>query len=145
MKIEKLDRVVIGVRSLDKAEKLFSKLFGIKFERSPIHTMVKTLTEHADQAFKKIEYRNVAIAPVGLELIETSPPVETEGIRSFHFKVSNLEEAKIEMEEKGIHLVAEVTHGGLKEAIFSPEDLHGARIVLVEYEAPTVISAILQK
>ena len=33
----------------------------------------------------------------------------------------------------------------LVKAIFSPDDLHGCRIVLLEYEAPTIMDAILQK
>jgi hypothetical protein len=41
--------------------------------------------------------------------------------------------------------LTEITHGKLKEAIFHPEDLHGVRLVLVEYETRTVMEAILGK
>jgi len=146
MKIEKIDRVAVAVKNLDQAEKFFADLLGTTFQRSPTSDIVKTLTEHGQRVLKEKEtkYVKVAISPTGLELVETSPPCDQEGIRSFHFKVSNLEEAKTQMKNKGIHLLTEIKHGGLKEAIFDPDDLHGIRLVLVEYDAPTPMTAILQ-
>lgn len=150
MKVEGLVGVALTVKNLDEAISLFSDLLGTTFEK--IHSKVakgevkfeKTITKHADRAFEETKIK-VAISPIGLELIETIPPTEKEGIRSFLLKVSNLEEAKAEMELKGIRLVAEAKIGGLKEAIYSPDDLRGARLTLVEYDAPTPIEAILQK
>jgi uncharacterized protein YjbI with pentapeptide repeats len=57
--------------------------------------------------------------------------------------VTNLEEAK-EMKSR-IHLLAEITYGDLKEAICSPADLHGARLCLSEFSAPSAVDAIMQK
>lgn len=144
MKVEKLERVALTVKNLDEAIRLFSDLLGTTFERNPAATFVKNVTEHADRAFEETRLR-VAISPIGLELIETIPPTEKEGVRSFHFKVSDLDQAKAEMKEKGIRLLAEIAYGGLKEAIFSPSDLHGGRLCLTEFEAPTAIDAILQR
>jgi len=143
MKVEKLDRVAIEVKDLDMAKRLFSDLLGINFEMSPLDTLERV--EHDERDSRVTQFKKIALSPIGLELIETSPPCEREGLRSFHLKVSNLEEAKAEMKGKGIRLLSEFRHGGLKEAIFSPDDLHGVRLVLVEYDAPDVISAILQK
>lgn len=143
MKVEKLDRVAINVKNLDEARRLFSDLFSTKFTMSPLDTLEKT--EHAERNSGETKFSKIAFSPIGLELIETSPPCEEEGLRSFHLKVSNLEEAKAEMVKKGVRLVSEFRHGGLKEAIFNRGDLHGVRLVLVEYDAPDVMSAILQK
>lgn len=41
-----------------------------------------------------------------------------------------------------MRLVSEIIFGGLKEAAYSPDDMRGARILLVEYDAPDSISAI---
>ena len=143
MKIERLDRVAINVRSIEETQKFFSDLLGTKFEMSPLETLEKE--EHVASSPDGTVFKGIAFSPIGLELIETSPPCKEEGLRSFHLKVSDIEEAKAEMKRKGVRLVAEFRHGGLKEAIFSREDLHGVRLVLVEYDAPNVISAIRQK
>jgi len=143
MKVERLDRVAINVQNLDEAQKFFSDLLGTKFEMSPIETLEKK--EHIASTSDGTVFKGIAFSPIGLELIETSPPCKEEGLRSFHLKVSDLEEAKAEMKRKGVRLVAEFRHGGLKEAIFSRDDLRGVRLVLVEYHAPDVMSAILQK
>ena len=143
MKIERLDRVAINVRSIEETQKFFSDLLGTKFEMSPLETLEKE--EHVVSTSDGTVFKGIAFSPIGLELIETSPPCKEEGLRSFHLKVSDIEEAKAEMKRKGVRLVAEFRHGGLKEAIFSREDLHGVRLVLVEYDAPNVISAIRQK
>lgn len=146
MKIEKLDRVALHVKNLEKAEALFSDLFGIEFKRAPIPKAKVYPTEYGESVHRESEtcYTGVSLSSAGLELIETDPPCEEEGVRSFHFKVSDLEEAKAEMEAKGMRLVSEIVFGGLKEAVYSPEDMHGARILLVEYDAPDSISAILE-
>lgn len=147
MKVEKVDRVAVAVKDLDDVQKLFTELFETPFERSPVETISKIIKNYGERDSREREtrYVKVVISPIGLELVETDPPCEREGILSFHLKVSNLEQAKAEMERKGIRLLTEIRHGSLKEAIFNPGDLHGIRLVLVEYETPTVMDAILQK
>lgn len=83
---------------------------------------------YADRAFKEkdTEYVGVSISPEGLELIETSPPCAEEGIRSYHLKVSDLNEAMARMEEKGVHKLTVFTFGNMREAVYSAEDLYGA-------------------
>lgn len=145
MKVEKLDRVAMHVDNLEEAIALFSSILGTRFDMTPREGVKfkKTITEHADRAFEEIRNR-IAISPEGIELVEMPKPQPKEGLRSFHLKVSNLEEAKAQMKAKGIRMTAELELGGLKEAIYSPEDLHGVRLVLVEYDAPSVISAMRQ-
>ncbi len=150
MKIEKIDRVVINVKDLVEAEGFFSDLFKTAFDEYADRIMKgevkreRILTEYADPSFEERGLK-VAHSPIGLELIETIPSLEKEGVRSIVLKVTDLEEAKAEMKRKGVRLLVEVKLGGLREAIFCPDDLHGVRLCLAEYQTPTVIEAILKK
>ncbi len=122
--IEKLDRVSIGVednKELDEAINFFSDL-GVEFDR-------------LDRA---------AISPIGLELVaypKTHSDFQT-GLRAFHLKVSDYEEAKTTMRKKGIEPYREVEFGGLKQAFYKPKILKGARLILVDYKSihPAVIA-----
>ena len=144
MKVEKVDRVAINVKNLDEAVKLFSDLFGITFYRVPQEKLKRTVTEHGDRPFEELVHK-VAISPIGLHIREESSPVTKEGVFSFHLKVSNLDEAKAEMKAKGIRLLMELTQGGQRGAVYSSDDLYGVRIVLVEYEGPSAIEAMLRE
>jgi len=146
MKVEKIDRVAVAVKNLDDVQKLFTELFGT-FARVPVETITAATVDQGERGSKEraTRYVKIGINPIGLELIETDPPCENEGVFGFHLKVSDLKQAKEEMQRKNIRLLKEITHGGLKEAIFNPDDLHGVRLVLVEYEAPTVMDAVLRK
>jgi catechol 2,3-dioxygenase-like lactoylglutathione lyase family enzyme len=150
MKLEKLERVVIAVKNLDDAERLFHDLFGIKFFRTAEKIArgeikrKRRVTEYGDRALSSFQ-RKPAFSSEGIELLETMPPAEKEGMSSCAFKVANLEEAKAAMKKKGIRLVEELEFGGVKEAIYTPEDLHGLRLVLIEYDAPDLVAAIQQR
>ncbi len=132
--------------------KLFSDILGITFvnprklARPGEVTREKIITEDApDRTFEKAKV-NTAIDRTGfLELIESIPPTDKEGLRNIHFKVSDIEEAKAEMKRKGIRLIVYNKIGGLKEAIYHPDDVHGIRLCLVEYDAPSMVDAMLQK
>jgi catechol 2,3-dioxygenase-like lactoylglutathione lyase family enzyme len=150
MKIEKVERVVIAVKNLDKAESFFSDLFGIKFLRTAEKVArgeikrTRKVTEHADLSLGALQ-RNPAFSSDGIELLETIPPVEKEGISSIALKVSDLQKAKAEMKKKGVRLIEELEFGGVKEAIYRADDFFGVRLVLIEYKAPDLVSAILSK
>lgn len=149
MQIERMEVVGINVQNLEKAMKVFSDILGISFRPFRFGVDVKVEAgpiDAADASTLSFAGSRIAIDPTGyLELIEATPAVETEGLRNVHFKVTDLEAAKVEMKAKGIRLVANTTVGGLKEAIFHPDDLHGLRLCLIEYTAPTMIEALLQK
>jgi catechol 2,3-dioxygenase-like lactoylglutathione lyase family enzyme len=150
MKLEKLERVVLAVKNLDDAENFFSDLFGIKFFRTTDKIargeikITRKFTEHAVSSLKDFQ-RRPTFSAEGIELLETIPPVEKEGIRSLCFKVSNLEEGKAEMKKKGFRLVEEVEIGGVKEAIYHPDDFHGIRIILNEFDAPDIVQAMQRR
>ena len=150
MKVERLDLVAMDVKDLDEAARFFSDLFETTFEN--LDTLLAkdgrksetTVTEHADRAFEEAPIKLV-ISPLGIELLQTIPPLEGEGTRAIAFKVSDLEQAKAELKKKGVRLLKEIRAGGFKEAIFSPDDLHGMRLALFEYEAPSIKDAYLQR
>jgi len=144
-------------RRRERLLKFFSDLLGITFDlRYDIIEGKKSIklgdreiprekvtTEHVDVDFEQSTQR-VAIGP-GLELIQAIPPLEKEGLRSFHLKVSDLEGAKAEMEAKGVRRLCDINYPHIKEAIFGPDDLHGARLCLLEYDAPTAVDAVLKE
>lgn len=140
MKVERMEVVGINVKNLDQAMKLFSEILEVEFSdfRFGQDIRVQSATmEAADAATLSFSGTRIAIDPKGyFELIETAPATEREGLRNVRFKVPNLEEAKVEMKRKGIRLIADTKVGGLKEAIFHPDDLHGIRLCLIEYDAP---------
>ncbi len=146
MEVEKLDGVAVDVKNLDEAIRLFSDILGVTFVKFPEDLKIEeTTTEHGSRTAGGTKPK-VAMDRAGLlELIESDPPTEKEGLRSIHFKVSNLEQARAEMKQKGIRLIADIKVGGLKAAIFNPDDLHGIQLYLVEYEASAQVEAVLQK
>jgi hypothetical protein len=96
----------------------------------------RIITEHADRAYKEIKITKVALDRTGfLELLESTPPVEKEGLDNIHLKVPNLEQAKAEMKREGIRLIEEITGPHFKEAVFHSDDLCGVTLCLVEYDA----------
>jgi len=157
MNIEKLDRIVMYVENIDEAKERFSRLLGITFEEIPAEGVEpaklepgpKALALAANQPPPEPRDRiRVAISPSGLELMEgdiSTMPGQTEGIRCFHFKVSDYEGAKAEMEKKGVPLLTDITLGKLREAIYHPDDLHGAMMGLVWYPTATAMEAIKTK
>ncbi|MFH1382852.1 MAG: VOC family protein [Chloroflexota bacterium] len=149
MKVEKLDSVSIGVKNLDEAEKLFSDLFGMTFKRVPYGEVEhkREMADSAGDAHRSFvgTSRRAAISPMGLRLVEMNPPVEKEGVRVFYLKVTDIEQAVAEMKRKGIRLLHETKVGNVKQAQFNPDDLHGCRIDLIEYEGPSAIDAVLRK
>ena len=157
MKVEKLDRIVMYVSDIDAAKEKFSKLLGITFEEIPEEGVEPAILEPGPKALELAQTQppqeqperiRVAISPSGLELMEgdiSTMPGQSEGIRCFHFKVSDYEGAKKEMEEKGVPLLTDITLGQLREAIYHPDDLNGAMMGLVWYPTATAMEAIKTK
>lgn len=129
LKAEKLDRVHIAVKDLDKAAKFFSKMLGTNFSRVSM--------ENEDLQIK------VVMSPIGLELVAPTSPssalakfLETrgEGLFSLCFKVANIEEAIEHFQSLGMRLMMRLESGGLKEAQFHPKGCLGVSIFVTEYE-----------
>ena len=146
MEIEKMDLVAVDVDNLEEAMRFFSDILGVTFVNLGPPNIQKATTEHTPSPTYETAKLKIAMDRRGfLELIESDPPVGKEGLRNIHFKVPDIEKAKAEMEQKGARLIADIRIGGLKEAIFSPEDCHGIRFCLVEYDTPTLVDATLQR
>ncbi len=145
MKIERIENIGIYVKNLDEAVKLFSEIFGVTLvDITEVGNAKRKrrMTEHADRSVEEISTRKAIDRTGFFQLVEKIPSTGKEGPFSIHFKVSNLKEAKAEMERKGIPLITDVLIGGVKEAIY---DVYGTRICLVEYEAPTELDAVLEE
>ena len=88
----------------------------------------------------------MAISRAGLELIDSAlRPGESPRVACFHFKVSDYEGARAEMEQKGIPLLADITLGTLREAIYQPQGPDTPMMGLVAYDRPYVMDSIKSK
>ena len=145
MKVERNDGVAINVKNLDEAVKLFSGILETTFVSLADVKVEKTVTEHADSTLDGTKQEIFVDRTGFLALVELDPPVEKEGVRSLRFKVPNIEQARAEMKQKGVRHTADAKVGSMKEAMFSTDDLHGVRLILNEYAAPTFVDAMLEK
>jgi methylmalonyl-CoA/ethylmalonyl-CoA epimerase len=98
VKVEKFERVLIAVKDVGKAPKLFSELLGLKFD--------EVWTDES----QNVEYTR---SPEGLEFIQTTSPdgpvarfIEQrgEGLYGVILKVSNIRSAIKELQEKGLQI-----------------------------------------
>lgn len=141
----KFDRVTINVRNLETAKQFFSELLETEFEDLPEEILSGTLKVEYSPPPDNFGKRRFAISPVGIELFETEPPVEKEGVRNVMWRVDNLEQAKEEMKRRGIRHLFDAKCGRWQEAIYSADDMYGVRWVLTEYEGDSVFEAMLKK
>ena len=127
MRIEKIDRVVFAVKSVDEVAEFLEDILDIKFD-DPVEA-------------KDLNIR-VRYSSIGIQLNEpTSPESDVqkfldrrgEGFYCMAFKVSNIEEAKEELIGKGVRHIRDLQVGNLKESVFDPRDTHGVLLVLAEY------------
>ncbi len=144
MKVINIGAVTINVKDLDEAIKRFSDVLGLTFVKlpGPGSSMKRIGTDQQSERSKM----KVAIDRTGyLELVESVPPVEKEGISNIHFRVSDIEQATEELTRKGLRLIATVDDPvGFKEAVFAPDNMHGVPLLLVEYSGP-VLADVLEK
>lgn len=138
MIFDKIERVAIGVRDLDKTRDFYSSLLGIKFDEPLLEDRLKL---------------RAAYSSFGLELVEATAPDTVldkfvkrrgEGIFCIVIKVTNLNQAIKIFEEHGLHQAGKMQYGNLKEVAFHPNGAHGVQIVLAEYVAkhPATVAAM---
>ncbi|WP_425089053.1 VOC family protein [Stappia sp.] len=129
MKIERLDRIALGVRDLDETAAFFEGLLGIRFD-APLSD---------DKLGMEARYSRE-----GLELVAGHPgsvvdkftSSRGEGVFCVVFKVLDMDEAVRHFREKGLEPVNDVTFGALREVAFHPARAHGLQIVLAAYPDP---------
>ncbi|MES2482273.1 MAG: VOC family protein [Pseudomonadota bacterium] len=148
MKVEKIEVFGIDVKNLEKAMTFFSEVFNIEFQHFRLGQDIAVQPSAVDAADAKqpdLSATRIAIDKRGFfELIETKPEPKREGNRNIHFKVSDMDEAKTELQRRGVRVVADHRVGGLREVILHPDDVFGIRLCLIEYNAPTMIEALMQ-
>ncbi|MBN1849606.1 MAG: VOC family protein [Deltaproteobacteria bacterium] len=143
MFVEKIERISIAVKDLDKSIQFFSDLLGIHFDETFV----------VEQSGAR-----EAISSFGLELVEGKPGTwvhdfiqkKGEGVFSLMIKVSDMEKAKKVFKDKGVRLTGEINSitepggPGLREVSYHPKDTHGVMIFLTEYteKHPATIAAL---
>jgi len=116
MKVERLDRLCIGVPDLEEGKAMFGRTMGLEFEFSGEATMPDG---------KKVK---LAISNQGIELLEI--PGKEIHFRSFHFQVDGIEKAAEEVRASGINIISEFKVGNMEEKVM---DLFGLRAILIDY------------
>jgi len=144
LKVERIEQPAINVHNLEEAIKLYSDILETEFEILDDSVIERTVSADAKPSESPTRTR-IALDRTGfLELVENSPPAGQEGLRNIHAKVPDIEEAIAELQGRGIRLLTRIKIGSFKEAVFNPEDLHGVRLCLVEYDAPSIVEAFHQ-
>ncbi len=125
MKVEKLERLAIGVPNLEEAMKDFSRIFGIDFETGVLEPILPGET--------KIR---CAVSTKGVELVEK--PGKAIAVASFHFRVKDLDEATAWVEKNGGTIIGRFSVNQMEEVI---TNTFGLRIILVYYPGDDPIKA----
>jgi len=140
MIFEKIERVAIGVRNLEKSKDFFSDLLGINFDEPLVEESLGMRAVYSSFGLELVE----ATAPN--TIIDKFVTERGEGVFCIVIKVTNMNKAVKRLEEKGLRRAGELEFGGLREVAFHPKDAHGVQIVLAEYTAKhTATIAALQK
>lgn len=127
MKVENLERVALNVPNLEESIDMFKSFLGIDFEKK---------VELKQPDGKEIR---AAISSKGLELLEETPPLKEMSVRSFHFKVKDLDEAQEWAEKNGGTILGRFSIGDVQQVICKFMDL---RIILISYPGADVIKAM---
>lgn len=132
MKILKIDHVGVAVNSINDSENFWKEIMGLEFEGSETVEEQKVTT---------------AFFPVGeseIELLESTSPEgpvakyiekKGEGMQHIAFRVENIEEALLELKEKGVRLIDQTPRigaGGAKIAFLHPKATSGVLVELCE-------------
>ena len=148
MKIEGIDRVVIGVKDLDRALEFFSKVFEVDFVE-----MKGPATEAGGVRFAVNLDKHIELISPVYPLKDINPPnpmklaklLEEQGdgaLFAIAFKVENAAEAAADLERKGIGIVTTLeleqaepfTKSIFREVFAKDEDTLGIGMAFCEYE-----------
>jgi len=130
MKVERIDRIAVGVYDLDKAIDFFSDLLGIKFDL-PVGEFESLGVRGAGSRFGlQLE------SPLGRgpDFMQQFIEKKGEGVFAVIFKVDDMEEAVKHFKEKGLRVMGDWSGGGLRQVAFHPRGSYGIQIVLAEYK-----------
>ena len=146
MKLERMELVGLEVSDLNAAIAEFSELLDTEFVRIEFDGTVDIEELPADEPPHAATTRmSMAMDRTGyLELLQAHPPTARERVRNIHLKVDDIEAAIVEMKGKGYRLVQNIRIGSMREAVWGAREAHGLRMCMVQYDAPSMIDAMLQ-
>lgn len=116
MKVERLDRLCIAVPDLEEGKALFARILGLEYG----------FTGSVELPDGK--RMRMALSNQGVELLEV--PGREIHLRSFHFKVADIEAAAAHVRDQGIPIISEFSVGAMDEKVM---DLFGLRAILIDY------------
>lgn len=146
MKIERMELVGLEVNDLEAAMTEFSDLLDTSFTRMNFGTpgLVRFFPADVPQEGTDASL-SIAMDRKGyLELIQNDPPTSRERVRNIHFKVDDVEAAIEMMRARGHRLVQNLQIGTMREAVFGARETRGLRMCFVQYDAPSMIEAMLE-
>lgn len=98
MAIGKIETVILNVKDINAAVKLYGEMLDIKFE--PIKETVLPGGVVVKEAFAR---------SFGLDLVhQTEPPLVNDNVRAFVVRVKDVENVKADMKKRGIPLLREI-------------------------------------
>ncbi|MFC1919564.1 VOC family protein, partial [Chloroflexota bacterium] len=125
MRVERLDHVHIHVRDLDKTVSFFSGALGMKFSpQAPFEPF------NARWAASPVGI--ILTSPVGPGPVAKTLDRQGEGLVNIALKVSDVEEAKAHLAQRGVHPVEAFSYKGISEAHYHPRDTFGVRVELLQ-------------
>ncbi len=135
MKIKRIQRVVIVVRNLEEAAKRYADLLGVPFLDLGFQET------HGVRAMHSEDWLVELISPVGPRCVAARYLEKYgEGVMGVAFQVTDIDEARSHVENKGFKILNELDCGeddiwkSFKEIILDPKDTNGAPLMLVEAE-----------
>lgn len=132
--IEKIDRIALAVKDIEKSAAFFTDLLGVKWDGGEGSDEVKENT--ADLGMR------ATYSPSGLELIESTKPGSIidkfiqkrgEGLWGLVLKVKDMEAAMKHFKARGMVVVGDYMIGEMREVAYHPKHSHGVEIILCEY------------
>ena len=144
MNVLGVDRVIIATDELDDATDRFGRLLGIPFGD---RLKVATQTDAGEQPVAN------RLSPSGIEFVtprsddgavadflERNGP----GLYAVSLRVTDLERAVAELDERGVESIGRFESAGVTEAFYHPADFEGAFVILAEYDAPHPMETALE-
>jgi methylmalonyl-CoA/ethylmalonyl-CoA epimerase len=133
MKIKRIEHVAIAVKDIDNSMAMLERIFDLKLDYR-----------------EQVGSTKLAMYPVGetfIEFVQTVAPdsriakwIAEKGDSIFHlcFEVEDIDEALVELRQKGVSLLDEtprIGHGGSRIAFLNPESTGNILIELAELPA----------
>jgi methylmalonyl-CoA epimerase len=127
MRVEKIDRIAIATRDVNKAKERLENIFGIKFDK---------VLEDEELGVRAL------FSNIGLELAEPASPnsplatflqKKGEGVYAIVIKTSDINSLLSELRAKGVRITNDFKIGYVREVVLHPKDTCNVMFILCEY------------